>query len=73
MKGKLLSYIKKMVEYFPLIVKIVCLFGCVYQSMRISELYFSYETITNVKYEDEPWIELSGLTICYPKISQVTN
>ena len=47
--------------------------GCVYQSLRISELYFSYETITNVKYETHNTIDLPGITICYNKKLQVRD
>ena len=47
--------------------------GCVYQSLRISELYFSYETITNVKYETENTLDLPGITICYNKLIQLKH
>ena len=58
---------------FKLLSKVLCLMGCVYQSLRISELYFSYETITNVKYESENRIELPGITLCVSKLSMVTD
>ena len=58
---------------FKLLSKVVCIMGCVYQSLRISELYFSYETITNVKYESEDGIELPDITICVRKLSMVTD
>ena len=31
--------------------KILCLFGCSYHLFEISEIYFSYETSTNVKHD----------------------
>ena len=58
---------------FKLLIRIGCLIGCVYQSLRISELYFSYETITNVKYETHNTIHLSGINICYNKKLQVID
>ena len=68
------SKMNKMSKFFnfKLFSKVLCLMGCVYQSLRISELYFSYETITNVKYESENKIELPGITICVSKLSMVT-
>ena len=60
-----------MPSIFGFLWKIVCLLGCVYQSFKISELYFTYETTTNVKYEEESSVELPGITICYRLLSQV--
>ena len=64
-----------MINYlnFKLLSKVLCLMGCVYQSLKISELYFSYETITNVKYETHNTIDLPGITICVSKLSQITD
>ena len=61
----------KMKITFDIIWKIVCLLGCVYQTFKISELYFSYETTTNVRYETEKLVNLPGITICYDKKSQL--
>src|ERR1700753_965590 len=58
---------------FKFLSKVLCLMGCVYQSLRISELYFSYETITNVKYETQNTINLPGITICYSKLIQLKH
>ena len=63
----------KMNFVFKFLVRVVCLMGCVYQSLRISELYFSYETITNVKYEMQNTLDLPGITICYDKLNQIKN
>ena len=58
---------------YQTIFKVLCLMGCVYQSLRISKLYFSYETITNVKYESENRIDLPGITFCYNKLNQIKH
>ena len=58
---------------FSVLTKIVCLIGCVYQSFKISEYYFSYETITNVKYENENKIDFPGITVAYSKLSQLSS
>jgi len=44
--------------------------GCMYQTYKISLLYFSYETTTNVKYEsNHAEITYSGITLCIFKHS----
>ena len=58
---------------FKILSRIVCLIGCVLQSYKISEYYFSYETITNVKYETENQIDLPGITIAYSKPTQLSE
>ena len=57
--------------YYSIVSKILCFIGCVYQMIRINEIYFSYETVTNVKYQDENLIDLPGITICNNKFDQV--
>ena len=47
--------------------------GCVYQSLNISKLYFSYETVTNVKYETHKTIQLPGINFCYNKKDQALD
>jgi hypothetical protein len=42
--------------------------GCLYQIYEISVIYFSYETTTDVRYEDEVMIELPAFTFCVPKV-----
>ena len=42
-----------------------------YQTYKISLLYFSYETTTNVKYKQDQ--TLPGITICFPKESFINN
>ena len=37
----------------------------------MSEIYFSYKTITNVTYERGNQIELPGITICYNRLGQL--
>ena len=53
--------------------KIICLFGCFYHLFEISEIYFSYETSTNVRHDSGTRIELPGITACYNKKHQVEN
>src|ERR1700712_4841696 len=60
-------------SFYSIISKIVCLFGCVYQSYKISELYFRYETTTNVRYEKENQIDLPAITMCYGKLAEVKD
>lgn len=50
------------------IVFTICLIGSLYQVMKMSDLYFRYETITTVTYEIQSPIQVPGLTICAPKI-----
>ncbi len=58
---------------FKFICRILCNFGCIFHSFKISELYFSYETTTNVKYEDEKQIDVPGITICVNKLTELLN
>ena len=55
-------------KYFKVVIYMLCSIGCVIQITQISEIYFSYETTTDVKYEDEDPIQLPALTICGPKM-----
>lgn len=52
---------------FRIIFGTICISGCFYQITRISSIYFSYETTTNVKYEFEKMVSLPGITICFKK------
>ncbi|CAG2161500.1 unnamed protein product [Oppiella nova] len=47
--------------------RLLCLMGFVYQAYEISHLYFSYQTITNVKYEVEDSLSLPAISICVNK------
>ena len=58
---------------YKIISKILCLLGCVYQTFKISELYFSYETTTNVRYETEDQFDLPAISICYNKMTQIKD
>ena len=51
--------------------RILCLFGCVYQMFNLNVIYFSYETTTNVRYEVEPY--LPAIIICYDKWNQFND
>ncbi len=44
-----------------------CFTGCLLQIYKISEIYFSYETTTYVRYENEVPLSLPALTICAEK------
>jgi hypothetical protein len=50
---------------------IICLTGCLYQIYEISVIYFSYETTTDVRYEDEAITQLPAITFCVPKVSMI--
>src|ERR1700744_2356581 len=52
---------------YKIICRVICLMGCMYQTYRICELYFSYETTTSVKYKLEDKINVPGLTLCFEK------
>jgi hypothetical protein len=45
--------------------------GCLYQIYEISVIYFSYETTTDVRYEDEVMTQLPAITFCVPKVSMI--
>lgn len=45
-------------------VAIVSLFGCIWQSVDISNIYFSYDTNVNVRFEHEVPVQVPGVTIC---------
>jgi hypothetical protein len=46
---------------------IICLTGCLYQTYKICENYFSFEINTYVRYEDEDKISLPAITVCIKK------
>lgn len=52
---------------FKIFSNLFCLFGCIYQLYKINALYFSNETITNVKYEFEEKLSLPAITLCFRK------
>jgi hypothetical protein len=56
-----------MEKIFRYIFTALCLTGCLSQIYRISAIYFSYETATNVRYDKETTISLPALTICTSK------
>jgi len=60
-------------EKLHIVFKIICFIGCVYQSYKISELYFRYDTTTYVKFESSGYLELPGITICYYKFIQLKD
>ena len=54
-----------------LFIKFICLIACSYQASKISEIYFTYQTTTNVKFETTKVEQLPGLTLCHSKIIQL--
>ena len=46
----------------------ICFVICFYQIIKICENYFSFETLTTVRYINEMRISLPGITICFDKI-----
>ena len=63
----------KIKKFYTILYWIICLLGCCYQSYKISKIYFSYETTTDFKYENDYRIDLPGITICQPKLTQIDN
>ena len=53
--------------------RILCTIGCVYQMFNLNVIYFSYETITNVRYETQRETYLPAITICYEKLDQFSD
>jgi len=60
-------------KYLKIVLNIVCLIGCFYQSYQISHIYFRYDTTTYVKFENSGYLQLPGITICYYKFLQLSN
>jgi len=69
----LLNIAKMVKKEFQIAFKIICFIGCVYQSYKISEIYFRYDTTTYVKFENSGYLELPGITICYYKFIQLKD
>ena len=42
----------------------ICIFGCILQIIEISQIYFSFETSTDVSFETETDVYLPAFTIC---------
>ena len=64
----MLSFIKLIREHYVRgIYFTFCLFVCLYQIYKICEIYFSYETITSVRYENIAIISIPALTLCFEK------
>ena len=47
--------------------------GCILQIHEISDNYFKYKTITEVKYENEVMISLPAITLCLKKELFIRN
>ena len=60
-----------MSKIIKVILKIVLLFGCIYHTFNLSDLYFSYETSTNIRYEFQSETSLPAISICHDKMSQI--
>ncbi len=52
---------------------IICVSGCLHQIKQIGENYFSHETTTYARYEDEVMLSLPAITICIRKNFLVKN
>ena len=53
--------------------KLFCFIGCILHMHSISESYLKFETITEVKYENEAIFSLPGITICFSKSYAIRN
>ena len=56
-----------------LLFKCFCVIACTYQTTMISQMYFSFKTTSNVKFETGKVQQLPGITICHPKFIQLKN
>src|SRR5882724_10486246 len=56
-----------MLKLNTFICKIICLIGFIYQTYKISSIYFTYETSTHVRYETELLVSLPAITLCMRK------
>src|SRR5882672_3415464 len=63
------KFLSKMKYFSQIFYQIICLIGCMYQTYKISELYFGYQTTTDVKYELEATVTLPAITLCMNKAS----
>jgi hypothetical protein len=61
------NQLKKIKFTFNTFLKIICIFGCLVQIYEINQIYFSYETVTDVRYEFDRIKSLPAITICVPK------
>ena len=51
--------------------KCFCVLACTYQASKISQMYFSYKTTSNVKFVSGKFEKLLGITLCYSKLFQL--
>ena len=73
---------------FHSLIFLISLVGCLWQLTDMSNIYFSYETNVNVKFERETMVQIPGITICtnlsltvnedymldrYPQLRRVPN
>ena len=63
----------KMNKLYLFFTRILCIFGSVYQTFKLSEIHFSYETTTNVRFESQTETSLPAVTVCYYKIFQLNE
>src|SRR6185437_15878641 len=61
-------------KLYTIVAYVLCLMGCMYQTYKISELYFGYQTTTNVRYgmitTDDQTTHIA-VTFCTLKIYQI--
>ena len=67
----LLKQKRKMELKFMYLVRLFSIIGCAYQLYKMSKIYFSYKTVTDVTYGNDNLIELPAVTICYNKLGQL--
>ena len=61
----------KSFKLINILFKSFCFLACIYQASMISQMYFSYKTTSNVKFETGKFRTLPGLTFCYEKKFQL--
>ena len=53
--------------------KTLCFIGCIYQMIQINGIYFSYQTSTDIKYQEDNIFEQPSITLCYVKVDQLKD
>lgn len=49
---------------FKFIILIVCWIGCIFQVFKLSNEFFSFETVITLKTQRQKFIEIPGITLC---------
>ena len=57
---------------YTMVSYMICFMGCMYQTYKISELYFAYETTTNSRFLSPGDSSTHTVfTICFPKLDKI--